>query len=46
MRVIGAFKAFNAVLWREKVLAQMNESTWLFWEGLGLSPMYANCMLF
>jgi len=29
------------MLWREKVLAQMVESTLIVWEDLGLSPMYA-----
>jgi len=32
-------------MWREKVLAQMVESTWFVWEDLGLSPMYANYVL-
>jgi len=29
-----------------KVLAQMVESTWLCWEDLDSSHMYANCVLF
>jgi len=32
-------------MWREKVLAQVVESTLIVWEDLGSSPMYANYML-
>jgi len=34
------------MLCRGKVLAQVVESTLIVWEGLGSSPMYANCVLF
>jgi len=33
-------------MWCGKVLAQMVDSTLIMWEDLGLSPMYANYVLF
>jgi len=33
-------------MWCGKVLVQMVESTLIVWEDMGLSPMYANYMLF
>jgi len=33
------------LVWREKVLAHVVESTLIVWEDLGLSPMYANFVL-
>jgi len=32
-------------MWREKVLAQVVESTWFVWKDLGSSLMYANYVL-
>jgi len=46
MRVGGVIMTiiFDGMMW--KVLTQVVESTLIVWEDLGLSPMYAICVLF
>jgi len=46
MRVIEAFKAFNAESYNVKSTSSSGWEYLVVWKDLGLSLMYANCVLF